>query len=221
MSKLSLKLQTKSLKEMENREEFEKTLAGFKYFVLPKVYKGSTDTELFCSLLNNIKTTDEVWDIGTDTGLIAMTAKRNGAKYVLATDLNSNAVLNAKKNAKVLGLDIDVRQADVFGDIKKKFDLITFNPPFTDNKAIKEHDISFWDNEHKTLNSFLKNLKDHLKDNGRAMIAWSSFAKISTLKKIGAKYGYQMEEIGKRKGKMGFIYYVFEIKYHFSSKMLK
>lgn len=111
-----------------------------------------------------------------------------------------------------MGLDIDVQQADVFGDIKKKFDLITFNPPFTDNKAIREHDISFWDKDHKTLNKFFGGLRMHIKDNGRAMIAWSSFAKVFVLKDIARKHGFVIEEIGKRKGKMGFVYYVFEIR---------
>lgn len=118
MSKLSLQLQAKALEEMATRRSFSKKLAGFEYTVLPKVYKGSTDTELFCRVLP-IKRGCDVWDIGTGTGLIALSAKQKGAGYVLATDLNPDAVKNAKENSRLLKLKIDVRQADVFGGIIK------------------------------------------------------------------------------------------------------
>ncbi len=210
MSKLSLKLQTKSLKDMETREVFHKNLAGIEYIVLPRVYKGSTDTELMCSSLK-IGENFDVWDIGTGTGLIALTAKKLGAKYVLASDYNIDAVNNTRENSKVLKLDIDIQHINLFGSIKKKFDLITFNPPFTDNKAVKSHEISFWDNDHLTVKRFFKDLHNYLKPNGKSLICWSSFAKVNTIKSIASNYGYKLNEIRKRKGKMNFIYYVFEV----------
>lgn len=210
MSKLSLKLQTKSLKEMAVRKPYTKNLAGLEYSVLPKVYKGSTDTELFCKILN-IKKGQYVWDIGTGTGLIALTAKKKGARYVLATDLNPDAVKNAKENSKLLGLKIDVRQADVFGSINKKVDIITFNPPFTDQSAKQKHEISFWDKDHKTLRKFFSDIKNHLKPDGKALIAWSSFGDTKKLKKIAKEFNLSLKEVAKKKGKQNFIYYVFEI----------
>lgn len=210
MSKLILILQEKSLRKMTSIKPYSKNLAGFQYSVLPKVYKGSTDTELFCKILN-IKKGQNVWDIGTGTGLIALTAKQKGAQYVLATDLNPYAVKNAKENSKLLGIKIDVQQADVFGSINKKVDIITFNPPFTNKQAKQKHDISFWDKDHKTLRKFFKNLPKHLKPNGRAFIAWSSFGDTRKLKKIAKEFNLSLKEAGKKKGKRGFVYYVFEI----------
>src|SRR6266481_8024879 len=107
MNKLSLDLQSKSLIEMANRKPYLKKMASFEYQVLPKVYKGGVDTELFCNSLK-IKKGQSVWDIGTGTGLIALEAKKNGAEYVLATDLNPEAVKNAKENSKLLKLNIKV-----------------------------------------------------------------------------------------------------------------
>jgi release factor glutamine methyltransferase len=210
MSKLSLRLQAKSLKEMSARKPYSKKLAGFTYSVLPKVYKGSTDTELFCKILN-IKKGQDVWDIGTGTGLIALTAKREGAHYVLATDLNPDAVKNAKENSKLLGLKIDIRQADVFGSIVKKVDIITFNPPFTDQQAKQSHEISFWDKDHKTLRNFFGNVRKHLKPGGKAFIAWSSFGDTKKLRRIAKESNLSLKEVGKKVGKRDFVYYVFEI----------
>ncbi len=211
MGNLSLQLQAKSLVEMEKRKPYTKKLAGFEYEVLPKVYKGSTDTELLCSLLH-IQKNQDVWDIGTGTGLVALTAKKMGARYVLATDFNPDAVKNALKNSTLLKLKIDVKKVDVFGNIHKKFDLITFNPPFTDNLAKKSHEISFWDKDHKTVRKFFKDVRNHLKKNGRALICWSSFGKISVLKKIATEYGFTLHEVGKKKGKRNFVYYVYQLK---------
>lgn len=210
MSKLSLQLQAKALKEMATRKSFSKRLAGFEYTVLPKVYKGSTDTELFCKILP-IKKGCDVWDIGTGTGLIALSAKQKGAGYILATDLNPDAVKNAKENSRLLKLKIDVREADVFGSINKKFDVITFNPPFTDQKAKAKHDISFWDKDYKTTKKFFKGIKSHLKPGGKAFIAWSSFGNTRILGRLVKEYDLKLKEVGKKKGKMGFVYYIFEI----------
>lgn len=210
MSKLSLELQIRSLKEMADRKPYTKKLAGFEYSVLPHVYKGSTDTELFCRILK-IKKDQDVWDIGTGTGLIALTAKQKGARYVLATDLNPDAVKNTKLNSKLLGLNIDVRQADIFGFIKKKVDIITFNPPYTDQKIEQKHQISFWDKDHASVRGFFLNLRKHLKPKGKAFIAWSSFGDTKCLKSIAMEYNFSLKQIGKKTGKRGFVYYVFEI----------
>ena len=195
---------------MAVRKPYSKKLAGFEYAVLPKVYKGSTDTELFCEMIP-IKKGQDVWDIGTGTGLIALTAKKKGARYVLATDLNPDAVTNAKTNSVQSGLNIDVRKADVFGSINKRVDVITFNPPFTDWQAKQSHEISFWDKDNKTVRRFFTGLRGHLKPAGHAFIAWSSFGDVRRLKRIAREYNFLLKEIGKRRGKQQFVYYVFEV----------
>jgi len=211
MSKLSLMLQSKSLAEMAKRKPYVKKLAGVTYEVLPNVYKGSTDTELICKNLK-IRKNEAVWDIGTGTGLVALYAKRMGAGYVLATDLNPDAVKNARRNATALGLEIDVRKADVFGTIAKKFDLIIFNPPFTDHAVQKTHDVSFWDKDHLTVKKFFKGVRTHLTKNGRALICWSSFAKTHVIKTIAKNYGFSLTELARKTGKRNFVYYVYKLK---------
>ena len=197
---------------MANRKPFIRRLAGFKYHVLPKVYKGGTDTKLFCKIVSaNVSKGVEVWDIGTGTGLVALQAKRNGAKYVLATDLNPQAVKNARENSKLLKSKIDIRQTDVFGKIKKKFDIITFNSPFTDHKTEERYQVCFWDENHKTLRRFLSGIRKYLKSNGRVFIAWASFADLRELRRITNEYNFTIKEAGRETGDRGFIYYIFEL----------
>ncbi|MES2470825.1 MAG: HemK2/MTQ2 family protein methyltransferase [Patescibacteria group bacterium] len=207
---LHLKLQAESLDEMATRKPYMRTLAGITYEVGPKVYKGSTDTELLCNSIV-VNDGDYVWDIGTGTGLVALYAKKQGATYVLATDLNPDALKNARRNSKLLNLNIVVRKADVFGKVKTRFDVITWNPPFTDHPATRSHDISFWDKNHVSVKKFFKNVSNHLKPGGRAYICWSSFGDTDLIKKIADENGYKLEEVGHKEGKENFIYYVYQI----------
>ena len=50
-----------------------------------------------------------VLDHGTGTGVLAIFAKHLGADYVLALDIDDKAVSNARENATLNGVDIDVR----------------------------------------------------------------------------------------------------------------
>ncbi len=51
----------------------------------------------------------KVLDHGTGTGVLAIFAKHLGADYVLALDIDDKAVSNARENATLNGVDIDVR----------------------------------------------------------------------------------------------------------------
>lgn len=130
---------------------------------------------------------------------------------MLATDKNPAAVANAKRNSSFLNLNIEVRREDVFGGIKKKFDVIAFNPPFTDHQAKRSHEISFWDAGHVSVKKFLKHLPEHLREGGRGFICWSSFGDTRKIKRLARVYGLTPLEVGKRKGKNGFTYYVYKL----------
>lgn len=52
-----------------------------------------------------------VYDHGTGTGVLGIFAKRLGAEYVLADDIDDNSVRNALENAERNGVSMDVRLA--------------------------------------------------------------------------------------------------------------
>ena len=64
-----------------------------------------------------------VLDHGTGTGVLAIFAKRLGADYVLAIDIDEKSVINARENAALNGVDIDVR----LGGSPSSFHLSPFN----------------------------------------------------------------------------------------------
>lgn len=73
-----------------------------------------------------------VLDLGCGTGLFALVAARLGAREVWATDISPAAVEATRRNAARNGLEIHVKQGDLFEPVRgRRFDLIVTNPPQT------------------------------------------------------------------------------------------
>jgi HemK-related putative methylase len=75
-----------------------------------------------------------VLDIGTGSGILALAAAQAGAK-VDAVDINPRALSFAKVNAthNAVANRICFKLADVFPEVRSRFDLIVTNPPFVPN----------------------------------------------------------------------------------------
>ncbi|MFY0518347.1 peptide chain release factor N(5)-glutamine methyltransferase [Lysinibacillus sp. UGB7] len=71
-------------------------------------------------------------DIGTGSGAIAITMKLEcPGLVVVATDLSEEALLTAKKNARLLAADVDFRLGDLTAPLaEEKFDIVLSNPPY-------------------------------------------------------------------------------------------
>ena len=73
-------------------------------------------------------------DVGTGCGVLALMLARKGARHVLATDINPNAVRSVTDELKrhpEAATVIEPRQADLLGDEQGPLDLIVFNPPWS------------------------------------------------------------------------------------------
>ncbi|WP_457629714.1 peptide chain release factor N(5)-glutamine methyltransferase [Oceanithermus sp.] len=71
-----------------------------------------------------------VLDVGTGSGAIALALKHARPEArLLATDTSPVAVRLARKNARRLGLEIEVRQASLTGPYRE-LDLVVSNPPY-------------------------------------------------------------------------------------------
>jgi ribosomal protein L11 methyltransferase len=57
-----------------------------------------------------------VLDLGCGSGVLAIVAAKLGCAPVIALDADENAVAATRANARTNGVQIEVRQADVFGD---------------------------------------------------------------------------------------------------------
>ncbi|MFS9271913.1 peptide chain release factor N(5)-glutamine methyltransferase [Streptococcus timonensis] len=73
----------------------------------------------------------KVLDIGTGSGVIALSLAKNRADWsVTAADISQDALDLASENAKSLDLEITFIKSDCFSEISAKYDIIVSNPPY-------------------------------------------------------------------------------------------
>jgi len=155
------------------------------------VYEPAEDTFLLAENLD-IKRRDEVLEIGTGTGLIAVVAAQKSRK-VTATDINEDAIKCALKNTIAnRTYNIELREGHLFEPVKdEKFDLILFNTPYLptdEDEKVDEELNAAWDggiDGRATIDQFLEEVKDHLNEGGRVQLVQSSLSdNEKTIKKL-------------------------------------
>lgn len=72
----------------------------------------------------------DIVDIGTGSGCIAITLKKNLDSNVDAVDISVNALEVAKKNASNLNANVNFIEGDLLNPLTKKYDVIVSNPPY-------------------------------------------------------------------------------------------
>ena len=72
----------------------------------------------------------KVLDIGTGSGAIAISIKKEVDSEVYATDISKEALEVAKENAKRNNVDILFTETNLFEGIKDNFDVVISNPPY-------------------------------------------------------------------------------------------
>jgi release factor glutamine methyltransferase len=72
----------------------------------------------------------EALDLCSGSGILGLTAAKLGARAT-AIDVSRRAVLNARLNARLNRLELEVLRGDLFAPVEgRRFDLIVSNPPY-------------------------------------------------------------------------------------------
>lgn len=90
---------------------------------------GGHETTKMCleHLEKIVKAGDLVLDIGSGSGILAIAAKKLGAGQVIGTDLDEEAVIIARKNAKLNEVEAEFRVSNLFSNVNEVADLIVSN----------------------------------------------------------------------------------------------
>ena len=139
----------------------------------------------------------DIVDIGTGSGCIAITLKKNLDCNVDAVDISKEALEVAKENALRLDADINFINGDLLKPLTKKYDVIISNPPYIAYDDTEIMDIVKNNEPHLALfasnnglqcyEDILKEAKNHLND--KSIIAFEmGYKQTNDIKMIAEKY---------------------------------
>jgi methylase of polypeptide subunit release factors len=155
----------------------------------------------------------KVLDIGTGCGVLAILSALKGAKNVVATDVDSRAIDNARKNVVTYGLEskITLVQTDLFNKIDDKFDLIIANLPI-DPKQWK----NVTDSVDNLALTFLSEVRSKLAPQGVALLPWASFGNVENILEYLQNHNIQHRH--KLEKTFGVFWHLFIIQKDYSAK---
>lgn len=116
------------------------------------------------------------FDIGTGTGVLAAILANRGVKRVIATELDTRALVCARENIARLNLtnQVEVIEADLFPPGKAP--LIVCNPPWLPARPSSSLEQAIYDADSRMLLGFLNGLAEHLEPGGEGWLILSDLA---------------------------------------------
>ncbi len=140
-----------------------------------------------------------VFEIGTGSGIISLYAGKLGAKKIIASDINPQAIENANLNFKKAGLDkltetklVDKSNSGAFVAISEteKFDVIISNPPYSLDLDAKENNALA---DNGSLGpSIVQGLVKHLQPDGTAILLYRTTFYQQFMVGYAKHFGYQV-----------------------------
>lgn len=145
---------------------------------------------------------DTVLDMGTGSGIQAITAGHTASK-VVAVDINPEAVMSAGKNVRDNGVEniVSVIEGDLFSSLSRqqKFSVILFTPPYLEGTPKNYFDYSLFDPNKELVRRFFKEAKDYLNPDGYVQMLYSSIAGTEETISIAGQFGWKHSIIARKK----------------------
>jgi len=165
------------------------------------IYKPEEDSYLLQeSLITYLKDKSKsisILDMGSGSGIQAKTCKSLKFKNIQTADINLEAIKHLRKQ-KLISL-----HSDLFSNIKDKFDLIIFNPPYLPDDKREPKESKLFTTAGKKGNEiiieFLKQAKTHLKSNASILLLFSTLSKPKTILSKAKQLNYQYKKLNSKK----------------------
>lgn len=136
------------------------------------IYTPAEDSYLLEKYVKKYSKNKSFLDMGSGSGIQIKSALSAGASYVLASDINQEVINKLKSE------NFNAIQSDLFKNIKEKFDIIAFNPPYLpkDKQEDKESALATTGGKRgdEIILKFLKQAKNHLNKEGFILLIISS-----------------------------------------------
>jgi len=139
-----------------------------------------------------------VLDLGTGSGILGFEAAKHC--YVDAVDIDKESLDFVKERIKKERIkNVRVFYSNLFSNIKKKYDLIVFNPPYlpyNNPKEIFDKKIFYKEN---IIKKFLISAKKFLKKDGKILFCFSSFSNKEEIDRLLEDLNYKIIKLRKEK----------------------
>ena len=136
------------------------------------IYEPREDSHLLKKIVEKYVEGKTFLDMGAGSGLLSQAAINRSAKSVFAADIQKDVVDYLRKKK------IKAIHSNLFSNVKRKFDVIAFNPPYLpeDKREDKESSITTTGGKKgdEIILKFLKQSIFHLNKNGKILIVISS-----------------------------------------------
>lgn len=161
------------------------------------IYEPAEDSYLLSRNLKNYVKKKSFLDMGTGSGIQSKEAKKQGAKTILAVDINKESIHLLKKQG------FSAIQSNLFSKIKGKFDVIAFNPPYLPDDVREDEEskkITTGGKKGQELTiKFLKQSIKHLSSEGTILIIVSSLAKLHKIDPVLEELSLKKKIVDKEK----------------------
>ncbi len=168
----------------------------------PKLHFTSAFFARFIRRPGTVGPWERVLEVGTGSGILAISAALAGARHVTATDVNSAAVLSARMNVSLYGLAgrVEVLQGDMFEPIAGEvFDLIVCNPPYLRGEPTSPGTVAYMAGEDfRWLRRLAQGAADHLGPDGRCLLVLADSTDLPSVFDIFKQCGWKVRQVAGR-----------------------
>jgi release factor glutamine methyltransferase len=173
--------------------------AGFSLLIPPTVFhpRFFISSECFAKFIDGLDVTGKcVADVGTGSGILALAAARAGAKIVIAADINANAALAARENARPNGFagHVVALCCDLLSAIMPQpfFDIILSSPPKHAGEPRDLADAGWHAGaDYRSVASLFDLARDRLKPAGRMYVVVSSDSDLDLFGRLISHAGFR------------------------------
>ncbi len=134
--------------------------------------------------------------MGTGTGILAKAAVNAGE--IIAADIDEESVSFLEKSFQKTD-KIKVKKSDLFNNVKGKFDVIIFNPPYLPSSKYKDVALDGGKKGYEVIERFLKQAGKYLNKNGFILLLYSSLSKLRKIRQIIKQNGFVEEILEEKK----------------------
>ena len=159
-------------RKMEDQKTIRRQYLGRKLVIPREVTPTAWMSKLLGkTILEEVKESDRVLDMGTGSGINAILAASKSSN-VLAVDINTYCIETGKRNAARNGVAsrTEFRESDLFSNVDGKFDLIIFDPPFRWFAPRDIREAAIADKNFRSMAAFFQEAMNYLKPDGRILL---------------------------------------------------